>query len=90
MEITRKKIVFFDGFCLDDLAFRSYEIHLLSKFAAEYRLRSMSGKTSWDSDCDAVLAHLITQSGYSNVQATARHAVWHILTTSPEESKAAG
>ena len=38
LKITEKKFVFFGGRSLDELAFRSYEIHLLQQFIQDQEL----------------------------------------------------
>ena len=78
-------MVFFDSHSLDELAFRSYEIYLLKKFASEQELECVTGVTKWTQDCDVLLAYLSGQFGYTNFKAFARHPVWFYITKQSRE-----
>lgn len=70
LKIAEKKFVFFGWRSLDELAFRSYEIHLLSQFAHEFaRLHIVGPRTQiceWMDDCDVILAALMVDLGFNN------------------------
>lgn len=82
LELTSRKLVFFGGRSLDELAFRSYELYLLTEFAERHTLEdSVASKKRWDADCDAYLALLSLELGLHNYKAISRHSIWLILSS---------
>lgn len=63
-------MVFFGNRSLDDLAFRSYEIYLLSNFAKEsqqeYYVHPKIKVNAWIDECDVLLALLVCKFGYGS------------------------
>lgn len=84
LRLTEKAFVFFGNRSLDEVAFRSYTIYLLSELvsAEGHREASTVPFNSWNDDCDVILAELTVSLGFTNMSAISQHPVWHYLLSS--------
>ena len=83
LNLTERNFVFFGGRSLDALAFRSYEIYLLSELVANNKNTSAPTEAlaGWNMQCDIVLAYLVTILGFENIMSVGMHPIWDILTS---------